>query len=691
MGLRAAMVVAGAVPPQALAGAVVRRTLGALRRARNRLLPPVDDAGLLGAFGARDVAELTQVLARPRLAAHWSDAGRAEALRVISQRDPDFRDRVLARAQSIVDGELEVFGRRIRFPDQHVRWCADPIAGVAFPARGRPSLLRAGRGDPKRVWALSRMDWAVALAQGAWLAEPERGQTFTSTFVALADSFFREVPPGEGIHAASPMEVSLRAMNLALALCMMRARLDDGAFLLRALRHLAESARFVHANLEDGGAVPNNHLVADCVGLLHVALFFPELPGASDWRGVALTRLANEVPAQVLPDGMGFEASTGYHRLLLELVLAAFLISRAAGDSLAAELAPTLHRMFLAARCVLHADGSAPQIGDSDSGRALALADRAPLEHGYLPALGAALFHDARLQAPDAQLPDEARWLLDRAELEGFHTLAPTSQGSASLPDFGLAVLRRGETTLTLRAGPTGQRGVGGHGHNDQLAITLHHGDAPLIVDPGTWSYLGDPAGRDRFRSTAMHATVQVDGLEQSPLLEGRPFALPDLAGGRLVRVERGESVERAEAKHVGFLPVHVRRTVWLAEAAALVVDDVRGPGVHRLVSRFPLANEEARIRPLNEAERARLAQLPQHARWDVARGVELGPVDAPRAIWVAPEGGTLHLAESAYSPGYDERIPTLCIELELHVVLPVRLAAAVLILTTRGGRPTCA
>ena len=678
-GFRAAVAVAGAVPPQALADAVVRRTLGAMRRARARLEKPVAAAEMLAAFHVAAARELPSALATPRLAAHGSDAGRAEPLRAFTRSEVDFRARVLARADAIVAGKLEVFGRRVRFADQRVAWCVDPIAGVVFPSNGPPTLPQPGRGDPKRVWALSRMEWALALAQAAWLA-PD-GRTYVDRFVTLADDFFRHAPAGEGIHAASPMEVSLRAMNLALALTMLRGQLQDGEFLLRALSHLTASARFVHANLEDAGAVPNNHLVADLVGLLHVALLFPELPGANGWRATVRSRLVREVSSQVLPDGMGFEASTGYHRLLLELVLAAHLVARAAGESLAAELAPTLRRMFVAARSCLHADGTVPQIGDSDSGRVLALADRGPLDHSYLAPLGAALFHDARLKAPNAQLPDEARWLLDRAELEGFENLPSTTQGSASLPGFGLAVLRRGATTLTLRAGPTGQRGAGGHGHNDQLAITLHHANAPLIVDPGTWSYLGDPAGRDRFRSTAMHATLQVDGREQSPILAGRPFALPDHAGARLLNVERGVE-ERAEAEHSGFSPVHVKRSVWLVDGAALVIDDVSGPGTHQLVSRFPLPDVHARIRPLGEAERVRLANLPLYSQWDVERGVELGPVDAPRALWIAPIGGELRIARSEFSPGYDERVPARCIELELHAALPIRLAAAVLILT---------
>ena len=86
-----------------------------------------------------------------------------------------------------------------------------------------------------------------------------------------------------------------------------------------------------------------------------------------------------------------------------------------------------------------------------------------------------------------------------------------------NFPDSHLTTLRRDNFHVLLSATPVGQHGQGGHGHNDKLSLELFLG-GDVIVDPGSFSYTGDPAARNAFRSTAAHASVQVDDLEQNPL-----------------------------------------------------------------------------------------------------------------------------------------------------------------------------
>jgi hypothetical protein len=675
----------GQVPARVLAGAVVRRAARNVESALGKLQVPPTDRELLAAFGAQQPGELARIFAAGGVRAHASSPHRAAELRVLAAQVDGLSSRAMARGQRVLQGRFDVFGREVNFGAGEVRWLEDPVTGHTFPGPGTPPVLPAVQGaDPKRVWTLSRADWAVALAQAAWL-DPDHAGVYAARFVSLTDSLLAAAPVGEGVHAAATMEVSLRAMNLTLGLCMFRGQPAlEGRFLLRTLKALTTHARYVLANLEDAGAVPNNHLVGDLVGLLHVAALLPELPGAAGFRTAALFGLKQSFTSQVLDDGMGFEGSTGYHRLLLELGLAACSLSRSIGGSLGPAFEPALQRMLLATRSYLHADGTAPNLGDHDSGRALPFTDRAPLEHAYLPALGAALFHDARLKAPGAAFPDEAAWLLGEAGRAAFEALPSTGGGgSAAFPSFGLAVLRRGPLSVAFSAGSNGQRGVGGHGHNDKLGVEIIHRGQTLIADGGTCSYVRPV--RDLFRGTALHSTVQVDGLEQSPILPNRPFALPDLARAELIRVQRGAAREVAVGTHRGYArlanPVFHRREVSLeAHAdAVLIVDDLTGKGRHTLCSRFLLAVPQARIRPLTDAELARLGRVDATCDWNTERAVELGPAHAPLGVWVGARGTTLALTEGLHSPAYDACGPAACIEVRIEVELPVRLAAIVL------------
>ena len=65
---------------------------------------------------------------------------------------------------------------------------------------------------------------------------------------------------------------------------------------------------------------------------------------------------------------------------------------------------------------------------------------------------------------------------------------------------------------MLVDAGPFG-RGSGGHSHSDTLSLVLRIGPEELLIDSGTYSYLGDPAARERFRSSAAHNTIRVGRL----------------------------------------------------------------------------------------------------------------------------------------------------------------------------------
>src|SRR5262249_17115177 len=91
----------------------------------------------------------------------------------------------------------------------------------------------------------------------------------------------------------------------------------------------------------------------------------------------------------------------------------------------------------------------------------------------------------------------------------------PTPASFQALPDFGIFVYQFEHYQLTLRCGPVGQDGNGGHAHNDQLSFELAVEDKILVVDPGTYLYTPSCRRRNQFRSTSVHNTLVVPGREQ--------------------------------------------------------------------------------------------------------------------------------------------------------------------------------
>ena len=66
---------------------------------------------------------------------------------------------------------------------------------------------------------------------------------------------------------------------------------------------------------------------------------------------------------------------------------------------------------------------------------------------------------------------------------------------------FGLFVWRNEKEFLSIRCGPIGQNGYGGHAHYDQLSIECFTDNTWIARDPGTGTYTDDIETRNNFRS----------------------------------------------------------------------------------------------------------------------------------------------------------------------------------------------
>ncbi len=572
-------------------------------------------------------------------------------------------------------------------------WQLDPLSGGRFDGVDRASSpLLAGSGpDLKGAWAIGRGESWVALACGA-IASPADGEDLARAFLGAVADFADHNPPGHGVQWASPMEAGLRVVCLGQAQVLLRGReaLRSGEHALGVARLAVATARLLLTRLEHLQAVPNNHLVANWVGLLACAALLPSWPEARGWSSRAAAGLRGELFAQTHADGTSFEGSVPYHRLALELFLSGAILARRAGEPLGRRCALRLRAMFAAARGLLFSEGDLPQIGDDDSGRVLAFHQRSALDGRHLLPLGAALTGIAALRVrPGVADAEEVLWLLGPRAVDRL-ALAPAGPPprTATYSAGGFHLLRRGRMELALSCGRSGQRGVGGHSHNDRLAFELRVGGKLVVCDPGSPSYTGDPRLRELFRSTRAHATVVVDGLEQSPLPPGRPFALPDRARAAVLAVASTARGELVVGEHRGFAAagaVH-RRQVRLQDDGAVLEDAISGRGVHRLEVRFPLPSDEARLRALTSAERLRVAELAPEAAPGGVEGVEIGPADAPRALLVIcpPDPLAPKLEPSGYSPGYGELTRALTAVAAGQQKLPAKIVTIVLPLEPR-------
>ena len=136
----------------------------------------------------------------------------------------------------------------------------------------------------------------------------------------------------------------------------------------RIAQSLYEHALFIEAHLEYGPVI-SNHYLSDLVGLLYLGVFFRSLPESKRWQTLAIAGLEECMQRQVYDDGVDFEASIPYHRLVTELFGYAALVCRHATTSLSSTYWSKLECMVDFARHYTKPDDHAPQIGDNDNGR----------------------------------------------------------------------------------------------------------------------------------------------------------------------------------------------------------------------------------------------------------------------------------------------------------------------------------
>ena len=569
-------------------------------------------------------------------------------------------EQLLREAEAARQGELLLFGR-MKSCGNPIDYHTDPLApGVGYDCSvpgERIDLFQPGA-DAKVMWEIGRLSHLWRFAQAHHLT----GDASWARSWAKGVSHFRAAnPAGLGVQWACAMEVSLRALTVALSFGLVQDAVDPG-FVTELLDFLDEHCAYAAGHLEETGAIRTNHYAADLVGLVAVGALFPEL---RRWHEAFARKLWEEIPRQCRQDGTHFEASTGYQRLCAEMFLAAVLATRTAHLDVPPRVEQAVRGLFRSLAATLSPSGEMPQIGDLDSCRALPLAPRSALDASFVG---------------DPSAPEWA-WL---PEARAFVSDSP--KASVLLRDAGIAVLRSGSAWLAMSAGPNGQGGTGGHAHNDKNSVELAFGDFKVLVDRGTYVYARDAQERNARRSTAGHSTVQVDGLEQNRIVPGRLFALPDTAHARIARLEQRDGFQIATGEHRGYRRsgiVH-RRIAALREDCAAFVDELRGHGEHLFQARWFVPHEDVVQRSATDEEKARLAEL-HGAGLTFGYDTQRCAVVGGRALLAfgATVPWKLSVTRTDVSPGYAERRPARCITLDLAGAAPARLFTAVLFLPT--------
>lgn len=457
---------------------------------------------------------------------------------------------ILWRARRLVPPSLLALG--LRPPEPSWRPLAAGVGVESAPQSG-PTTLPHSDGVFRAVghrrafpgpgfWSdpADGLLFLFALHSFGALAEYAAGETSPE-----GDSFWTEVTASwlrecgrPTVPAWHPYPLSRRLVAWSSALS---AEIWPGEVRHEALTSMTLQARYLRRALEHD--VGGNHLLLNAVALTIAGGCLGDEPARRAGEGT----LRRELRRQLLPDGGHEERSPAYHRDLLERLIDVREVAVRGGHDVPEGLAEAIDRMERWLDSLAGPDGRLPLLNDAWEG----------------PPLG----------------------------------------GSAAgrvtdLADSGYVVFRAGGDQLVADVGRGCPPHLPAHVHADVGSFVLWADGRPLVVDPGAFAYEGEQ--RDRFRGTAAHATVTVDGTDQCDLWA--PFR-----AAFLPRVTRSDVVRSGDAlvlsvEHDGYrrLPdpvVHRRSFCWLPAAGLVVVDVIRATRSHRVRTVLPLSPG---LRPVN-------------------------------------------------------------------------------------------
>jgi hypothetical protein len=400
---------------------------------------------------------------------------------------------LIKEADEILKGKRCIYGHA-HFSVKKTDWQCDYLSNYTWDGStfNQDILYNYAEGiDIKNPWELSRLHHVVHVGRAYRESKNEAYAEFISAEIT---DWIVKNPVYYGVNWKVAMEAGIRSMNLLMSYSFIQKSTVASSLRPLLLGSLQEHADYIMQNLEIYG-VRSNHYFSDLVGLAWIGILCPDLPRASRYKKYALKELAKETIHQFRPDGLGFESSLAYHRLVLELLGFTAVLFKEYALEWPQVAWDRMERAFEATAGVIAPDGTIPHIGDNDSGRGFVTGSYfswEALNITHLFPLGSLLF-------PSNQV------------------LTGKSPAPHTFPESGIRILANNTWWLAAACVPVGQDENGGHNHDDAGTFSLWYKGQPIIIDPGTGHYTSYPKIRNAFRSYAAHNAPRTKGKSPEP------------------------------------------------------------------------------------------------------------------------------------------------------------------------------
>lgn len=238
---------------------------------------------------------------------------------------------------------------------------------------------------------------------------------------------------------------------------------------------IIEQANYLCANIESD--ILGNHVVKNIRTLYECSAYFVNQKITKHWLKTAEYWLRDQVPYQILTDGVHFERSVSYHMQVFADLLTIYPIVQ--NRSTKQIIEKCLRKMALSAVDLCHPDQQVAQF--NDSGLTMTV-------------------------APQSCLAIYENLLSEKA---------PSAQARFSYPFGGFYGCRDSKNYVVFKMGQLGPDELMAHAHCDWGAFEWSYKGKRLFVDQGVFEYI-QGAKRKLSRSASSHNTATVHSREQA-------------------------------------------------------------------------------------------------------------------------------------------------------------------------------
>ncbi|NOT13667.1 MAG: alginate lyase family protein [Methylococcaceae bacterium] len=327
-----------------------------------------------------------------------------------------------------------------------------------------------------------------------------------------------------------------------------------GCFLQLFLSRIAEETHYISQHLKP----VRNHRTFQLYAIYLVGVLFPELTTHSSFLETGTDLLSKNLLTDFQRDGVHIEMSSHYHQLVAETGIRMLELAVLNKISLNNELVDRLHKAVRFSLYLQWPNGDIPLINDSDNGN-----------HLDLLRLGSHYFNDPELLwgatlGADGRAPDHTSYCFTES---GYFILSDTWGSDKK------SYAQRQHVFFDC-----GNLGEGSHSHYDLFNFCYFLGGQPAIIDPGRYTYSGEPdtngtLWRHYFKGTAAHNTVTIDRLDQTRYLNRTKHG-PDVQWvGREYLLGQKSDWVFGRAVSENYSPQHERLFVYVGHEYLFILD----------------------------------------------------------------------------------------------------------------------